>query len=201
MINIILHSFLGFIVFPFRSKLLLQAEILALRHQLLVYQRSIKRCSHIKPSDRVLWAWLSRIWTGWLDWLVFVKPEKVIKWRRKKFREHWAELIRRGKLGRPKIVKKIRRLIRDMSIANPLWGSARIIGELSKIDIDIAKSTVEKYMEKHRKPPSQTWRTFLTNHVKELVSIDFFVVPTVRYKILFVLIVLRHDRRTEIYDS
>jgi len=104
-----------------------------------------------------------------------------------------------GKTGRRKKDKQIRKLIREMSMANPLWGSPRIKGELAKIGIEVAKSTVEKYMVKKRKPPSQTWKTFLTNHIKDLVSIDFFVVPTIKYKILFVLVVLKHSRRSVVH--
>ena len=86
-----------------------------------------------------------------------------------------------------------------MSIANPLWGSPRIIGELKKLGIDLSKSTVEKYMVKHKNPPSQTWRTFLKNHIQDLVSIDFFIVPTVKFKVLFVFVVIHHYRRKLVY--
>jgi transposase InsO family protein len=82
-----------------------------------------------------------------------------------------------------------------MSRNNPRWGAPRIHGELLKLGIDITEPTVAKYMVRHRKPPSQTWRTFLDNHVKTLVSVDFFVVPTIRFEILYVFLVLAHDRR------
>ena len=82
-----------------------------------------------------------------------------------------------------------------MSRGNPLWGAPRIVGELGKIGIDVAKSTVEKYMVRHRKPPSPTWRVFLRNHIREIVAVDFFVVPTVRNQVLFVFLLLAHDRR------
>ena len=169
----------------FRTRTSLQLENLALRHQLTVYQR----------SDRLFWAWLSRLWSGSRGALMFVQPRTVIAWQRKRFRDHWARLSGKTKPGRPSTSAKIRQLIRRMSKANPHWGSPRIVGELAKIGIVVAKSTVEKYMVRKRKPPSPTWRAFLSNHAKDLVSIDFFVVPTVRFEVLFVLIVLAHHRR------
>ena len=179
---------------PIRSRLALQAENLALRHQLAVYQRTCTR-PRLKPVDRVIWSWLSRIYSGWRDALVIVQPQTVIAWRRRKFQEHWTKLIRSGKQGRPAAAKEVRDLIRRVSSTNSLWGSPRILGELSRIGIVIAKSTVEKYMVRSRKPPSSTWKAFLNNHVKDLVAIDFFVVPTVRNQVLFVFLVLVHDRR------
>ena len=86
-------------------------------------------------------------------------------------------------------------MIRRISSANSLWGAPRIAGELRKIGIDLAKSTVERYMIRHRKPPSPTWQAFLKNHIKEIVAIDFFIVPTVQNQILFVFLVLTHERR------
>ena len=176
-----------------RSRLALQVEILALRHQLAVYQRFPTR-ARTKVADRLLWAWLSRTWIDWRDVLVFVQPSTVIAWQRRKFRDHWARLSR-GEPGRPPVAKAVRDLIRDMSRANPRWGSPRIVGELAKLGIHVAKSTVEKYMVRSKKPPSPTWRAFLDNHVKDLVSVDFFLVPTVTLKVLFVFVVLVHARR------
>ena len=179
---------------PFRSRAALELEILALRHQLAVYQRTCKR-PRLKPADRILWSWLSRLWSGWRNVIVIVQPRTVIAWRRRKFREHWTKLTRSGKHGRPAMAKEVRDLIRRMSSANPLWGSPRILGELSRIGIVVAKSTVEKYKVRSRKPPSPTWKAFLKNHIKDIIAIDFFVVPTVRHKALFVFLVLAHDRR------
>src|SRR5512133_1631524 len=152
-----------------RSRAGLQLEILALRHQLAVYQRRDVR-AHTKVADRLLWAWLSRSWAGWRDGLVFVQPSTVIAWQRRRFRDHWARLTRRGEPGRPAVAKAVRDLIRKMSIAHPGWGSPRIVGELAKLGIHVAKATVEKYMVRPRKPPSPTWRAFLNNHVKDVVS-------------------------------
>jgi putative transposase len=183
----------------FRARVALQLEVLALRHQLAVYHRRRPR-AHTKVPDRLLWTWLSRTWPGWRDALVFVKPSTVIAWQRRRFRDHWARLCRRAS-GRPAACKAIRDLIRQMSSTNPRWGSPRIVGELAKLGIRVAKATVEKYMVRSRKPPSASWRAFLENHVKDLVSVDFFVVPTVTFKVLFVFVVLSHARRRVVHFS
>ena len=176
----------------------MQLEILALRHQLTVYQR-LGTKPRLKPADRLFRVWLSRVWSGWQEALVFVQPATVIAWQRRRFRQHWTRLSRRQKPGRPAIAVEVRALIRRMSRANPNWGATRILGELDKLGIVVAEATVRKYMRRRRKPPSPTWRAFLSNHAKELVAIDFFVVPTVRFKVLFVLVVLRHHRRQVVH--
>ena len=178
----------------FKSRAALHLENLALRHQLGVLQRSVKRPRLTSP-DRLLWAWLCEIWTDWRSALVIVKPHTVIAWHRKGFRLFWTWKIRRGKPGRPTVPKHVRELIRRLSRENPLWGAPRIHGELLKLGIDVGETSVGKYMVRRRKPPSQTWRTFLDNHVGRLVSVDFFTVPTVRFQILYVFLVLAHDRR------
>ena len=162
-----------------RSRASMQAEILARRHQLGIYQPTAKRL-RIRPADRIFWSWLSRVWSAWRQSLVIVQPETVIAWRRRKFREHWRKLTRSGKPGKPAVAREVRDLIRRMSSANSLWGAPHIVGELAKIGIGVRKSTVEKYMIRRRKPPSPTWRAFLKNHVKDIIAADFFVVPTVR---------------------
>jgi hypothetical protein len=128
-----------------RSRLSLQVEILALRHQLAVHQRTCPR-PRLHPADRILWTWLSRAWSDWREALVFVKPETVVAWRRRRFREYRARLCRSGKPGRPTVAREVRDLIRRMSSANPLWGAPRIVAELAKIGIDLPKSTVAKCM-------------------------------------------------------
>jgi len=114
---------------------------------------------------------------------LLVKPETVIRWHRKGFRFYWKWKSRR-RIGRPGVSKEIRDLIRNMSSANVLWGAPRLHAELLKLGIEVSQATVAKYMVKHRQPPSQTWRTFLENHVQQLVSVDFFVVPTLSFRIL-----------------
>jgi len=122
-----------------------------------------------------------------------------VRWHRKGFRLYWIWKSRRGDGGRPQISPETRELIRRLSRENPLWGAPRVHGELQMLGIDVSQTTVAKYMIRHRKPPSQTWRTFLDNHVKELVSIDFFTVPTATFRILYVLLVLRHERRQVVH--
>jgi putative transposase len=178
----------------FRSRTALQLEILALRHQLGVLQRSVKR-PKLTPADRLLWAGLCAVWNNWRSSLFFVKASTVIGWHRKGFRLFWTGKIRGGKPGRPAVPKEIRDWIRTMSRENPLWGAPRIHSELLKLGIDIGETSVSKYLVRHRKPPSQTWRRFLDNHVKSIVSVDFFTVPTIRFQILYVFLVLAHERR------
>jgi putative transposase len=178
----------------FRSRAALQLEILALRHQLGVLQRSVKR-PKLTPADRLLWAWLCTVWKDWRSGLFFVQPATVMAWHRKAFRLFWTGKIRRGQFGRPGVPQEIRALIRTLSRENPLWGTPRIHSELLKLGIDISETSVSKYLIRRRRPPSPTWRTFLENHVTSLVSVDFFTVPTIRFQILSVFLVLAHDRR------
>ena len=177
------------------SRATLQLENLALRHQIGVLQRSSRKRPKLTLVDRLLWVWLSRIWSGWRPALAIVRPETVVAWHRKGFRLFWTWKVRHGQLGRPVISREVRDLIRKMCRENPCWGAPRIHGELLKLGIDIGESSVSKYMVRNRKPPSQTWRTFLENHAQQLVSIVFFTVPTIRFQVLYVFLVLAHDRR------
>ena len=194
----IIGALLAFASTTLRSRLSLQFEIVALRHQIMVYQRSTTR-PRLERGDRIFWSWIARRWFGWRDALVIVQPATVIAWRRKRFRDHWAKLSRHGKPGRPPVPKEIIDLIRKMSAANVCWGSPRIVGGLRKLGIDVAKSTVEKYRVRPRKPSSPTWKSFLNNHAKDRVSIDFVVVPTVRFRMLYVLVILSHHRRQVVH--
>src|SRR4051812_47946287 len=178
----------------FRSRAALQLEILALRHQLAVLQRSVKR-PKLTPADRFLWAWLCAVWNDWRSGVFLVQASTVIGWYRQGFRLFWSGKIRRGRPGRPKVPKEVRALIRTMSRENVLWGAPRIHGELLKLGIDIGETSVSKYLVRRRRPPSQTWRTFLDNHVTSMVPVDFFTVPTLRFQILYVFLVLAHHRR------
>jgi transposase InsO family protein len=178
----------------FKSRAALQLENVALRHQLGVLKRSVKR-PKLAPSDRLFWAWLCGVWSNWRTALVIVKPETVIAWHRRGFRLFWTWKVRHGQRGRPSVPRDVRELIRRLSRENALWGAPRIHGELLKLGIDIGETSVGKYMVRQRKPPSQTWRTFLESHVKSMVSVDFFAVPTIRFQILYVFLVLAHERR------
>ena len=179
----------------FRSRAALELENLALRHQIGVLQRSARKRPRLTPVDRFLWVWLSCIWSDWRAVLAIVQPETVMAWHRKSFRLFWIWKIRRGQPGRPTVPREVRDLIRRMCRENPGWGAPRIHGELLKLGINVGESSVSKYMVRGRKPPSQTWRTFLENHARQLVSIDFFTVPTIRFQVLYVFLVLAHDRR------
>ena len=147
----------------FRSRVSLEAENTILRHQLNVLRRQSPKRPTFGMLDRLIFAGLYRLAPKVLGALAIVKPETVIKWHRAGFRSYWRwKSRRRG--GRPTVAPEIRKLIREMSIANPLWGAPRIHGELLKLGIDIGQTSVTKYMAKRRDPPSQGWRTFLRNH-------------------------------------
>jgi putative transposase len=183
----------------FRSRAALELENLALRHQIGVLKRSARKRPKLTPADRLFWMLLSRVWSDWRSALDIVKPATPIAWHRKGFRLFWTWKIRHGLPGRPGVAGEVRNLIRKMSRDNPLWGAPHIHGELLKLGIEISETSVAKYMARRRKPPSQTWRTFLDNHVKSLVSVDFFTVPTIRFQVLYVFLVLAHDRRRVVH--
>ena len=177
-----------------RSRAELQFEILALRQQLVILKREKGRPTLV-AADRMFWVFLSQIWTGWRDALVIVTPETVIRWHRAAFRLFWTMKSRQKRRGRQPVAREVRDLIRRMSEENTSWGAPRIHGELLKLGITVSQASVSKYMVSHPRPPSQTWQTFLNNHVGSLASIDFFVVPTATFAVLFVFVVLRHERR------
>jgi putative transposase len=181
-----------------RSRRALVLENLALRHQLQVLQRRAKR-PRLATRDRALWIILSRLWVDWRKPLVIVQPDTVVRWHRKGFRLYWRWKSRPMWMGRPRVPIEVRDLIRNMSQANPLSGAPRIHGELIKLGVQASQAAVSKYMVRHRKPPSQSWRAFLKNHAKDIVSVDFFTVPTATFKVLFVLLVLSNDRRRVIH--
>ena len=171
----VLLAALGSVV---RSRAELQLENLALRQQINVLRRSLKKRPKLSSGDRPLLGLpLPRLWRDWPSTLAMVKPETVVAWHRKGFRLLWTRKVRRGPPGRPGIAGEIRDLIHRMCRENPSWGAPRIHGELLKLGIAIGETSVSKYMVRGRKPPSQTWRTFLENHVSQLVSVDFLPSP------------------------
>jgi putative transposase len=197
MISLLLHL-LRLLPLILTSHRQLALENLALRHQLAVYRRTVTR-PRLRRTDRLLWIALARVWAGWKHSLVMVTPDTVLRWQRRRFRDYWARLSDRSPGGRPGVDAEIKALITRLPIANPLWGAPRIHGELLKLGIDVSERTVSRRMPRRRCPPSQTWRTFLANHVRDLISLDFFTVPTVRLRVLFVLVVLAHHRRRVIH--
>jgi len=191
-------AFLGFLLDLFKPRAHLALENLALRQQLIVYERvHVKRKLPIGPLDRFFWVLLFRFWKGWRRALLYVRPETILKWNRAGFRIFWR--FKCGKPGRPGIPYGLIALIRRMSRENPGWGEDRIEGELLKLGISIAPSTIRKYMVKRLKPPSQTWRTFLRNHSKAIWACDFFTTHTVFFSVLYVFFFIGHDRRRIIH--
>jgi len=177
-----------------RSRAAVAAENLALRQQINVLRRTAPKRPSFSGIDRLIFVGLYRWLPGVRDALAIIQPETVVHWHRSGFRSYWRWKSRsRG--GRPKVALEIRRLIRDMSLANPLWGAPRIHGELLKLGIDIGQTSVAKYMAWRRRPPSQGWRTFLRNHADGIAAMDLFVVPTASFRLLYGLLILRHDRR------
>ncbi len=170
----------------------LALENLALRQQLAMLHHTTRRA---RPTrfDRLFWLMFARYVDGWRSMLHVLHPDTVVRWHREGFRRYWTAKSRRS--GRPPIDREIRELIREMQSANVGWGAPRIHGELLKLGFNISQATVSKYMQHGRKPPSQTWRTFLNNHATDIVAIDFFTVPTATFRILYVFVMLRHDRR------
>ena len=178
----------------FRSRASLEAEILALRHQLNILRRKSPKRPTLASIDRLVFARLYGLAPGVLSALAIVRPETVIRWDRAGFRSYWR--WRSKSLGgRPKVPVDIRQLIRNISVANPLWGAPRIHGELLKLGIDVGQTTVAKYMVRGRQPPSQGWKTFLRNHTDGIASMDLFVVPTISFQLLYGLLILQHGRR------
>jgi hypothetical protein len=171
-------------------------ENAALRLQLRAFQRTRRR-PVLTASDRLFWCALAKLWSGWRGALMFVQPETVVRWQRERFRRFWARLSKQTgiKRGRPCIPAEIRRLIVQMAVENPLWRAPRIHGELKMLGIAVSERTVSRILRTVPRPPSQSWKTFLNNHVGQILSVDFFTVPTITLKVLYVFVVLAHRRR------
>jgi len=177
-----------------RSRSILEAENLVLRQQVVILSRKSRSRVWLRNIDRLILVWLYRLLPSILDAITVVKPETVIRWHRCGFRAYWRwKSRRRG--GRPRINREVRDLIRRMSKENPLWGAPRMHGELLMLGIEVAQSTVARYMTRRQGPPSQGWKTFLRNHAAGIASIDLFVVRTISFKLLYGLVILRHARR------
>ena len=176
------------------------AEILFLRQQLLVLRRSAPARLRLRNSDRLIFVWLYRLFPSLLDAAVIFKPETLVRWHRGGFRLFWHWKSRR-RAGRPAVPMGIRSLVRQMSRENPLWGAPRIHGELLKLGLEIAQSSVAKYIERRRGPPSQGWKTFLRNHAPHIAAVDLFVVPTIGFRLLYGLAILRLDRRHLVWTN
>ena len=193
-----LSIFIRALISALRTHRNLAVENLLLRQQLAVYKEDRIR-PRLTNADRGFWTIVASIWPRWREALSIVQPETVIRWHRKGFRLFWTRKC--TKHGRPTIDPKIKALIREMCRANPLWGAPRIHGELLKLGFDVSEATVSRYMIRCPKPPSQTWQTFLENHAGEFLAADFFTVPTVTFRVLFVLVILNHDRRRILHTN
>jgi putative transposase len=178
-----------------RSRASLHLEMLAMRQQLAMVADGDRKRLSFRPSERIFWVWLYRLWPTCLETLMIFKPDTLVRWHRKGFRLYWTWKSRRRQGGRPPIDPNVRELIQTMSRNNIGWGAPRIHGELKMLGIQISESTVAKYMIRRRNPPSQTWKTFLANHSADLVSVDFFTVPTATFRIMYVFVILHHERR------
>jgi len=177
-----------------KSRARLEAENIVLRHQVIVLSRKARPRVRLRNIDRLIFVWLCRMFPSILNAITVIKPETVIRWHRSGFGAYWRWKSRqRG--GRPRIDHETRDLIRRMSKENPLWGAPRIHGELLMLGIEVAQSTVARYMTKRQGPPSQGWKTFLRNHAAGIASLDLFVVRTISFKLLYGLVILRHARR------
>ena len=189
----VVSALLGYPLAWFRSKHQLALEVLALRHQIGVLKRQGHR-PILHAWDRCFWAMLRRTWDGWRAALIIFAPETVLAWHRAGFRLFWR--WRSGvRVGRPAVDRDVIQLIRRMWTANPTWGSPRIRDELAKLGVAVSTATIRKYRPKCGGQRSQGWRTFLRNHATAIAAMDFFVVPTATFRLLYVLIVVRHERR------
>ena len=188
----LLRFIVSLLVRRFHSRAVLELENLALRHQLHVLRRQRPGRPRLFAIDRLLWVWRYRVWPRCPEVMVLVKPATVIQWHRQGFRRYWRW---RSRSGRPLVHREVRKLIRQMSTANPLWGAPRIHGELLKFGIEVSQATVAKYMVRRRGTPSPTWRSFLRNQAQGIAAIDMFVVARASFRLLYVMIILAHDRR------
>ena len=185
---------MGYVWSSFQSRERLKAEIVVLRHQLNILRRKAPKRPRLSGSDRALFVWMHRLFPSIASAITIIRPETVIGWHRAGFRAWWRWKSR-NLGGRPLVDRELRDLIRRMCEENRLWGAPRIHGELPKLGFTIAQSTVSKYMLRGRRPPSQSWKTFLRNHADGIAGMDFLVVPTLTFERLFVFVVLGLGRR------
>jgi hypothetical protein len=161
-----------------------EAEIGYLRQQLMILKRTAPARPRLKATDRLIFVCLYCLFPSLLNASIIFKPETLLRWHRTGFRLFWRWKSRR-QVGRPAVSADIRGLVRRISRENALWGAPRIHGELLKLGIEIAQSTVARYMLQRRGPPSQGWKTFLRNHTPHIAAIDMLVVPTIGFGLLY----------------
>ncbi len=177
-----------------RSRHDLLLENLFLRQQLQVALRSQRRPA-LRTWDKLFWVSVHRFRRDWRRHLLLVRPETVIRWHRQGWRLYWRWRSS-TRLGRPRLTPEVRELITTMADQNPLWGTERIRGELSKLGFVVSARSIRRYRRRPRtRPPSQSWRTFLINHASAIWAADLFVVQTLDFKTLYVLFFISHGRR------
>lgn len=183
----------------FRTRASLELEIVALRHQLGVMRRKGPKKFHVPRADQLFWIWLYRLWPGILDAMVLVKPKTVISWHYAGFRAIWRWRSKRTGDHSRKVWPEIRDLIYQMKRDNPTWGIRRIVGELGRLGIKLNRRTVRKYLNCMNWSPTPGWRTFMKNHMRETAAIDFLVVVTVSFQLLYAMVLITHRRRRIIH--
>jgi transposase InsO family protein len=178
----------------------LALENLGLRQQLAVLSRQHPR-PRLRRRDRLFWTALSVIWSGWRSARVVVQPQTVVRWHPQGFKRCWRWKSRVKRMGRPPLAKDIQALIRRLARENPTWGAPRIQAELRLLGHEVAQATVAKYLRRPRQPqpPSQTWKTLLRNHDDTLAAMDFFVVPPMTFRLVYVFIIHSHERRRVVH--
>ena len=199
LLSIVVVQFLTLVVFAWLNRVA-WIRILALRQQLAVYKRKSKK-PMLRNRDRLFWSFLSKVWKDWKSELILVKPETVLRWRERQFREFWRRKSQK-RPGRPAIAHEHIDFIRRISSDHPEYGEDRIALELEvKFGIRHACSTVRRYMVKRRPGPtdSQAWRSFLKNQAKAMWSCDFFVQHTVTFQVLYVFVVMEIASRKVIH--
>jgi hypothetical protein len=192
--------FIALLAWLRRSPARREAEILYLRQQLVVLKRSAPVRPRLKVTDRLIFLCLYRLFPALLDASIIFKPETLLRWHRIGFRLLWRWKSRR-RAGRPAVSAGIRSLVRRISRENPLWGAPRIHGELLKLGVEIAQTTVAKYMVRRRGPPSQGWKAFLRNHAPDIAAVGLFVVPTIGFKLLYGLAIIHLERRRLVWTD
>ncbi|MGO8930344.1 MAG: integrase core domain-containing protein [Limisphaerales bacterium] len=193
----IVSALLRYLSSCLRAKHELALENLALRHQIAVLNRPAHK-PRLQGKDRLFWVVLKGWWPNWRAALIIFQPETVLGWQRAGFRTFWRWKSRHGG-GRPRTDAALIELIRRMWAVNPTWGSPRIRDELAKLGLEASMATIRKYRPKSRRRPSQSWWTFFQNHAGTIAAMDFFVVPTVTFRILYVLVVMHHKRRKVVH--
>jgi hypothetical protein len=190
----LLCFFLTLFTSLFKSKSRLEAENAALRHQLTVLQRKIRGRVQFTNTDRVFFIQLYRWCPSVLKAMLIIRPKTLVRWHRAGLHRYWRWKSRSAG-GRPQVDAELRALIWRMSVDNRLWAAPHIHGELLKLGFAVAQSTVAKYMAKRGEPSGQSWDTFLHNHAPHIAAMDLFVVPTIGFIQLYVLVIVRLARR------